>query len=139
MNGVDRNIFIYSLDQHEPVKRAKARDLLRQLRSYPSSTLLLWQVAAEFLRQLRTWQDRGEITRTAVHRYLNLFRRHFPLTMPQPQVLDRALDVSSRFSLSHWDSMLLAACIEAQIDTLYTEDMGAPTTLDSVKLINPFI
>lgn len=139
MNGVDTNIFVYSLDQHEPVKRGKARDLLRQLRSHPATTFLLWQVAAEFLRQLRTWQDRGEISRIAVHRYLNLFRRHFPLTMPQPQLLDRALDLSGRYSLSHWDSMLLAACIEAGIDTLYTEDMAAPTTFDSVRLINPFI
>jgi len=62
MNGVDTNIFVYSLDRHEPVKRAKARILLRPLRSNPSTTCLLWQVAAEFLRQLRFWQGRGELS-----------------------------------------------------------------------------
>lgn len=65
--------------------------------------------------------------------------RRFPFVMPTPNVLDRALDLSNRFSLSHWDSMLLGACIEARVDTLYTEDMGAPTTIDSVQLINPFV
>ena len=31
------------------------------------------------------------------------------------------------------------ACLEAGVDTLYTEDMGAPTKYDEVQLINPFV
>lgn len=139
MNAVDTNILIYRLDRHEPVKRAKARALLQKLVSDPTPTLLLWQVAGEFTRQLRAWQDQGLLTRATLMRYVHVFRRLFPLVMPTPQVLDRALDLSSRFSLSHWDSMLLGACSEAHVDTLYTEDMGAPTTFDSVRLVNPFI
>jgi predicted nucleic acid-binding protein len=42
MNAVDTNILVYSIDRREPVKRSKARDLLRQLRSTPGGTLLLW-------------------------------------------------------------------------------------------------
>jgi len=34
--------------------------------------------------------------------------------------------------------MVLGACLEANVDTLYTEDMGAPTSYDGVQLINPF-
>ena len=59
--------------------------------------------------------------------------------LPSSSILDRALDLAERFSLSHWDSMLLAACVEAGVDTLYTEDMGAPTRFDTVQLVNPFI
>jgi predicted nucleic acid-binding protein len=59
--------------------------------------------------------------------------------MPAPGVLDRALDLTDRHSLSHWDSMLIAACIEAGVNTLYTEDMGSPGQYDSVRLVNPFI
>jgi len=139
MNGVDTNILIYRLERRDPVKRAKARDLLRRLRASSVPTFLLWQVMGELVRHLRAWQDRQMITRASLLRYVNSARRLFPLAMPNPNVLDRALDLSGRYSLSHWDSMLLGACIEAQIDTLYTEDMGAPTTFDSVKLINPFI
>ncbi len=35
--------------------------------------------------------------------------------------------------------MLLGACLEAGIDTLYTEDMGSPRTIEGVKLVNPFV
>ncbi len=41
--------------------------------------------------------------------------------------------------LSHSDSMILGASIEAGVTTLYTEDMGAPTTFDGIQLINPFV
>jgi predicted nucleic acid-binding protein len=139
MNAVDTNVLIYSVDRRDLQKRTKARDLLRQLWLSRTPTLLLWQVAAEFLRWLRWCQDQGQMSPSASPRYLRLFRHFYPLTMPTPQVLDRALDLAARYSLSHWDSMLLAACLEAGVDTLYTEDLGAPTTIEGVQLINPFI
>jgi predicted nucleic acid-binding protein len=139
MNGIDTNVLIYSLDKHEPVKQAKAQTLIRRL-GVPTSTptALLWQVAGELVSHLRRWQDQGKITRADLVRELLAFRSTFPLVMPTPAVLDRALDLTARYSLSHWDSMLLGACIEAGVTTLYTEDMGSPTTFDSVQLVNPF-
>jgi predicted nucleic acid-binding protein len=35
--------------------------------------------------------------------------------------------------------MLLGACAEAGVETLYTEDMGAPVDIDGISLINPFV
>ena len=34
--------------------------------------------------------------------------------------------------------MLLVACKDAGVTTLYTEDIGAPRKIDSVELVNPF-
>lgn len=42
------------------------------------------------------------------------------------------------YSLSHWDSLLLAACATAGVDTLYSEDMDDGMTYDTVKVVNPF-
>jgi predicted nucleic acid-binding protein len=139
MNAVDTNVLIYRLEKHDPVKRAKARALLRTLRASPGTALLLWQVAGELLRYLRGKQDQGLITRPQLVRYIQFLRRFFPLALPTEQVLDRALDLTGRYSLSHWDSMLLGACLEANVDTLYTEDMGAPTSYDTIQLVNPFL
>jgi predicted nucleic acid-binding protein len=139
MNAVDTNVLIYRLDRQEPAKQAKARELLQQLTSDPTPTLLLWQVLGELMRQLRSWQDQHQITRDALLRYVAAFRRMFPLAMPTPQVADHALDLAGRSSLSHWDSMLLGACKEAGVTVLYTEDMGAPTAYDGIQLINPFV
>lgn len=42
-----------------------------------------------------------------------------------------------RFSLSHWDSMIIAACLEANVQTLYTEDLGY-SSIDELGIVNPF-
>jgi predicted nucleic acid-binding protein len=139
MNAVDTNVLIYAVDLRDPAKWATARELIRRLRSSPVTTLLLWQAAGELLKYLRDAERRGEITAAGIVRYLRLFRRFFPLVEPKESVLDRAIDLYHRHSLSHWDSMLVAACIEAGVDTLYTEDMGAPRQIESVRLVNPFV
>ena len=138
MNAVDTHVLIYRLDRQEPAKQHKARELLRQLGSDSTPTLLLWQVLGELMRQLRFWQDQGQLTRAEVVRYVATFRKLFPLVMPTPPVVDHALELAGRFSLSHWDSMLLGACKEAGVTRLYTEDMGAPAAYDGIQLVNPF-
>ena len=35
--------------------------------------------------------------------------------------------------------MILGACKDAGIQTLYKEDMGAPRSIDSIQLVNPFV
>lgn len=70
---------------------------------------------------------------------MQAFRYLFPILLPTVPVLDRALDFVQRFSLAHWDSMILGACAEAGITKLYTEDMGAPRTIDGIELVNPLL
>lgn len=139
MNAVDTNILIYSIDRHEAAKQLKAQQLLQQQRSATEPTFLLWQVQAELVQQLRRWEDQGKLTHAEFLQHVQAFRRLFPLVLPTATVLDRALDLAGRFSLSHWDSMILGACQEAAITTIYTEDMGAPRTIDSIHLVNPLL
>ncbi|MEO8493645.1 MAG: PIN domain-containing protein [Planctomycetota bacterium] len=131
-------MLIYRLDRSDPLKQSKARELLRQLATDREPTILPWQVLGELIRQLRYWQDQKHITREMLLRHVATFRKLFPIAMPTLSVVDRAIDLTGRYSLSHWDSMLLGACLEAGVDVLYTEDMGAPVTYDGVHLVNPF-
>jgi predicted nucleic acid-binding protein len=138
MNAVDTNVFVYSLDVHEPAKQAKARALLAGLVAAQPGTILLWQVAGELLSVLRNWEAKGRVSRANVEANFRDLFAMFPLTLPGPQVFARYFDLYSRFSLSHWDAMLLAACKEAGVTTLYSEDMGAGTNYDGLTVVNPF-
>ena len=62
MNAIDTNIYVYTLDADEPVKQSKAMALLGQLALSPSETVILWQVAGEFLCQLRRFEAKGLLT-----------------------------------------------------------------------------
>src|SRR5438552_1760313 len=95
MNAVDSNILIYSVDQKEPAKQAKAQQLLRRLVTGNESTILIWQVLTESVRQLRRWKDKGELTDAEFVQHVQAFRTLFPLQFPIEAVLDRALDLAS--------------------------------------------
>lgn len=137
MIAIDTNVLVYSVDYQEAVKQTVAMELLARLQR-EGDTILLWQALGEFARWLTTNERNGAITRDEMSGWLKDIRGSFPLVMPTPAVLDRALDLAGRYSLSHWDSMLLAACLEAGIETLYTEDIGAPRKIDALELVNPF-
>ena len=60
------------------------------------------------------------------------------MALPSLSVFDRSFELQAQFSLSHWDSLLLAACLEAGVDTLYSEDLADGQTYGSVTVVNPF-
>jgi predicted nucleic acid-binding protein len=138
MNAVDTNVFVYALDADEPVKQAKAVDLLDRLAKPPDQAVLLWQVASEFLNQLRTWENKGKIAAADVETAFRRVRNVFVLRLPSENVLQLSFDLRKRFRLSHWDSMILAACKDIGATTLYSEDMDAGTDYDGLTIVNPF-
>ena len=92
----------------------------------------------EFLSVLRRWETERRIVRDQTVRHLQTMESMFSFVLPTQSLFSASLDLSSRYSLSHWDSLLIAACIEAGIDTLYSEDLDDGMTYDGLTVINPF-
>ncbi len=120
------------------MKQIKAQQLLQQLHVGVEPTFLLWQVLGETAQQLRRWEDQRRLTHAEFLQHVQSFRHLFPLVLPTADVFDRAMDLSERYSLSHWDSMVLGACQAVGISNFYTEDMGAPRLIDGIQLVSPF-
>ena len=57
------------------------------------------------------------------------------LAVPAPSVFQHYFQLRDRFSLSHWDTMLLAACKEAGVTRLYSEDMDAGSEAAAVLAV----
>jgi predicted nucleic acid-binding protein len=138
MNAVDTNILVYAVDSTEPTKSARSIELIRELANASAPLVILWQVAAEFMGCLRRWEAEGRIQRYDTDAYLNRFVLSLPIVYPTVQSLRIALDLSNRHSLLHWDSMVLAGCVEAGVTTLYSEDLTNGATFGSVQVVNPF-
>lgn len=136
MNAVDTNILIYSVDRHDPEKQMVAQELLRSLQG--EETVLPWQVLCETARQMRRWADDGRISPDAAEQYIETFREIFPIETPDQTVFDHATYLYRRFSLSHWDSLLIAACACVGVTKLYTEDMASGATFDGLQIVSPF-
>jgi len=138
MNAIDTNVLVYSVDAFEPARQLQAIRLLDELSRKEEPLIVLWQVAVEFVACLRRWENAGRITRDDTLAYKTQFLDVQPIVMPSPAILQVSLDLSGRYSLSHWDSLLIAACLEAGVDTLYSEDLNVGMTYDAVTVVNPF-
>src|SRR5437899_351889 len=138
MNAVDTNVYVYALDADEGAKQARALELFDRLTLQRADTVLLWQVAAEFLGQLRKWQSQGRLTPAEVEAAFQRDRAMFEVRIPSEAIFQVSFDLRSRFSLSHWDSMLLAAYKDAGVTTLFSEDMDSGTDYDGLTIVNPF-
>ena len=53
--------------------------------------------------------------------------------------LRKAIDLAKRYSLSHWDSLIVAAALLANCEKLYSEDMQHGQVFDDqLIVVNPF-
>lgn len=132
MNAIDTNILIYVNDPRDPGKQEIAISLVSTL----TEGLLLWQVACEYLAASRKLESLG-YNRAQSYQYIRDLQQVWYTALPTWSVIDRAEDLMGRFSLSHWDSMIISACLEVNVQTLYTEDFGY-SAIDGLKIVNPF-
>jgi predicted nucleic acid-binding protein len=132
MNAVDTNILICVNDPRDPLKQGITSSLVLSL----TDGVLLWQVACEYLAASRKLEALG-YDRAKAYQYIRDLQQVWYTVLPKWSVIDRAENLMSHFHLSHWDSMIVAACLEANVQTLYTEDLGY-SNIDGLKIVNPF-
>jgi predicted nucleic acid-binding protein len=54
------------------------------------------------------------------------------------KTIRKAIDLRQRFSLSHWDSLIVAAACLAGCEILYSEDLQDGLSVDGTIIKNPF-
>lgn len=74
--------------------------------------------------------------RTLAYQYIRDLQQVWFTVLPKWSMIDYAERLTSRFNLSHWDSLIVAACLEANVKILYTEDFGY-SNIDGLQIINP--
>lgn len=50
----------------------------------------------------------------------------------------KAIELRGRFTFSHWDSLIVAAALEAGCKTLYSEDLQHDQKIEDLRIVNPF-
>jgi predicted nucleic acid-binding protein len=133
MNAVDTNVLIYAHDPRDPQKQATAVTLIESL----SDGALLWQVACEYLAASRKLEPLGYSLQEA-WQDLDDLRAVWTTLLPSWSVLDQGHELMTRFSLSFWDGLILAACLDGGVVRLYSEDFGGYPTINGLEVINPF-
>ena len=132
MIAFDTNVLIYACDRMAGRRHEVARDLLSSSRD----GVILWQVAVEFIAAFR--KVGGQDGTQEAWEYLQEFRDLLPLILPRSGVLDRARILHIEGKWSFWDALITAACLEAGVTRLYTEDLPGCPAPPPLEIINPF-
>ena len=134
-NFIDSNVFVYMFDESAPDKRQRANALVRQS-LMDKDGCISFQVVQETLSAV---VRKFEITREQVERLLE--ETLFPLWRvgPSPELYRRALDLYERYGFSFYDSLIIAAALEAGCTRLYTEDMQHGQRIQGLTIHNPFV
>jgi predicted nucleic acid-binding protein len=132
---LDTNLLVYALDQREPVKRERAREVLRRVGGAGSAALPA-QVLSEFantcLKKLEPRPD-PEAIRREVERLLLAFPV-LPLTGP---VVLEALRGVREHLLSYYAAQVWAVARLGQVAVVLSEDFNPGAVLDGVSFANP--
>ncbi len=135
MNAIDTNVVAYSVDADAGEKRLRALGLLARLD--PADTVIPWQVVCEAGSVLLKLVVRGR-SQADPSAVIGALMTRFRVAIPSEGLVLQGLRLREAHQMSYWDSLLLAACLDAGVTRLYTEDIQSRPVIDSVELIDPF-
>lgn len=134
MIAIDTNIWVYALVDPDPSRRERAACLIG---SVPRSEgLMPWQVLVEFGAVLSRRTRAGLAHADAIEAVTRV-GEVFPVVMPGRGCVRRALEMQRADGVSYWDALLISACAESGVHTLYSEDAQSREEIAGVKIVNP--
>jgi predicted nucleic acid-binding protein len=129
-NFFDTNILLY-LVSADTVKAERAEQITAN--GGVISVQVLNEIANVARRKMRlSWSE--------THALLAAVRGLFKVTPITVEIHETGLALAERFNFSTYDSMIVAAALAADCDTLWSEDMQDGMVVEGrLKIVNPFI
>ncbi len=139
MNGkffLDTNIFVYTFDVQAPAKAELAAQLVQQAAD-TGRGVISYQVVQEFFnvafRRFSQPMSAGD-----AEQYLTTVLKPLIAVHSSPVLFLKALDIYNRERLSWYDSLIVAAALQAKCQVLFSEDLQHGRKLEGLHIENPF-
>jgi predicted nucleic acid-binding protein len=134
---LDTNIFVYSFDKSAPIKARTSSQLIRQAVATRTG-IVSYQVVQEFLNvALRRFSQ--PMTNAEAEQYLSMVFRPLLAVHSSQALYSEALRLHGKHRLSWYDSLIVAAAIEAECGVLYSEDLQHGRKFGELQVRNPYL
>ena len=130
---LDTNILVYAYDRAAPAKREVALRLVERGWSSPGEIAISVQV----LQELHVNLVRRGVSSAEAAQIVRDFSL-WPVVDNSLSLLLSALDEHSRWTISLWDALILAAARASGATELVTEDLNHGQDYGGVRVVNPF-
>lgn len=134
---LDTNIFVYAVDRSDGKKQATADGLIGRAIDRKNG-VVSYQVVQEFLN-VALKKFVVPLTHEQARLYIAAVFRPLFAVQPSLGLFSDALDIRSRYRFSWYDSLIVAAAVEAGCSVLYTEDLTHGQKINGVRIENPFL
>jgi predicted nucleic acid-binding protein len=133
---LDTNVLVYQLDTTDPRKSATADAIVREA-ILTGNACISYQVVQEFLNTaLRKASVPLDVT--SARAYLGSVLAPLMRVSASVDLYHRALGVHDRFRYSFYDSLVIAAALEAGCRRLLSEDLHDGQQIEFLTIENPF-
>lgn len=128
---VDTNIWLYAfIESDEPGKSSRAREALIQITPI-ISTQVIHEVCVNLLKK-------GGFTEDKIRVLVADFYQKYLVIETDKTVSLNASHLRERYSLSFWDSLIVACALESGAAKLYSEDLQHNMTIEGrLTILNP--
>jgi predicted nucleic acid-binding protein len=125
----DTNVLVY-IASSDPMKADQAEAIVGN--GGAVSVQALNELANVARRKMRmSWQD--------THAFLSLLRGLLNVHSVAVETHETGLALAERYNLSIYDAMIAASALDADCDTLWSEDMQHGMVIDGrLRIVNPF-
>ena len=130
---LDTNILLYAYDQDAPAKRTMALRLVEQGWNALGKTAISVQV----LQEMHVNLEKRGVARPEAGQIIRDYLQ-WPVVDNSLVLLQAALNEQSRWQLSLWDALILAAARASGAAELVSEDFNHGQDYGGVRAINPF-
>ena len=130
---IDTNIFIYSLDNFDPKKNQKSRQII-QTAVQKETAVISTQVLQELYVTGTTKLNIDPILMKSI---LSSFE-NLEVVIIDADLIKEAIDTSVLNRISFWDALIVTAAERAKCEYLYTEDLNSGQIIRGVKVENPY-
>ena len=135
VNFLDSNVFVYLLGGSDESKQQRALELVQE--GLENGTgCVSYQVVQETMNVMLR---KIGVSTEETHTFFNTVLAPLWSVNPTQTFYRRGLDLRARYQFSFYDSLIVAAALEAGCQTLYSEDLQHGQNIEKLTIMNPFI
>src|SRR5215210_9585230 len=133
---IDSNVFVYLFDETDDRKRDTAERLVDSALQTQNASIS-FQVVQETLNVV-TRKLPTPMTAEGAKRFMEQVLAPLWRVSPSLALYHHALDVQARYRYGFYDSLIVAAALDAGCTRLYSEDLQDGQRIEGLTIENPF-
>lgn len=133
---IDTNIFVYSFDPQDIIKRNISRDLIKRALKDQVGCISS-QVIQEFIN-VATKKFNPPLSIQDCSKYLNSVLAQLVEIYSSVELYHKALEIFERWKYSFYDSLIITTALQTDCTILYSEDFQHGQKIQSLTIVNPF-